>query len=87
MGKHDKVSDEELVSYVNQEAGAADYSGTNEVSYQRIQSTRAFHGELVDGLQPTTGMSSIVDNKIQPAVETHQTHPCLLYTSPSPRDS
>ena len=85
MGKHEKISDEELVSYVNQEAGAADYSGTNEVSYQRIQSTRAFHGELVDGLKPTTGMSSMVDNKIQPAVETLTT--CLLYTSPSPRDS
>ena len=81
MGKHEKVSDEELVANVMQEAGAADYSGTNEVSYQRMQSTRAFHGVLSDGLKPTTGMSSMVDNKVQPAIETLTTYQANIFCS------
>ena len=81
MADYDKLTDEELVSRISEEVGAADYSGTNEISFQRQQSTRAFHGELSDGLVPMTGMSSIVNNKIQPAIETLTTYLSKIFTS------
>ena len=81
MADYDKLTDEELVSRIAEEVGAADYSGTNELSFQRQQSTRAFHGELSDGLAPMTGMSSIVNNKIQPAIETLTTYLSKIFTS------
>ena len=81
MADYDKLTDEELVSRISEEVGAADYSGTNELSFQRQQSTRAFHGELSDGLAPMTGMSSIVNNKVQPAIETLTTYLSKIFTS------
>ena len=70
MAKHEKITDDELLAAIREEVAAADFAGTNELSFQREQSTRAYNGvDLTDGLQPTTGMSSIVNNKIQPAIE------------------
>ena len=79
--KYEKVSDSELVQKVQEEAAAADYSGTNTLSFQREASTRSYNGQLSDGLQPTTGRSSLVNNKIQPAVETLTTHLTNIFCS------
>ena len=81
MAEYDKIDDDMLVNMVHEEVAAADYSGTNELSFQREQSTRAYNGVLTDGLQPTTGMSSIVNNKIQPCVETLTTYLTKIFCS------
>ena len=81
MAKYEKMTDDELLQQIREEVAAADYSGTNELSFQREQSTRAYNGVLTDGLQPTTGMSSIVNNKIQPAIETLTTYLTKVFCS------
>ena len=81
MAKKDKMTDDELLQHIREEVAAADYSGTNELSFQREQSTRSYNGVLTDGLQPTTGMSSIINNKIQPAVETLTTYLTNIFCS------
>ena len=69
------MDDDMIVQFIQQEKSEADYDGTNALSYQREQSTRAYTGvDFPDGLQPTTGMSSVVINKVQPAVETLTTY-------------
>ena len=69
------MDDDEIVQFIQQEKSEADYDGTNALSYQREQSTRAYAGvDFPDGLQPTTGMASVVINKVQPAVETLVTY-------------
>ena len=83
MPKHEKVTDDELLAAIQEELAAADYSGTNELSFQREQSTRSYNGVLTDGLQPTTGMSSVVNNKIQPAIETLTTWQSNIFCSDS----
>ena len=72
--KHEPISPDELVQLVLEEFSDADYSGTNELSFQREEATRAYNGELTDGLQPTTGMSSIINNKVQPSIEALTDH-------------
>ena len=77
-----KLLDDEIVQQILQEVAEADYDGTNALSYQREQSTRAYNGiDFPDGLQPTTGMSSIVINKVQPAVETLTTYLTKIFCS------
>ena len=68
MANYDQ-KESELLARLREEISSADYSGTNELSFQREQSTRAYNGVLTDGLEPTTGMSSLVNNKVQPVVE------------------
>ena len=76
------MTDDEIVNHIQQEKSEADYDGTNILSYQREQSTRAYNGvEFPDGLEPTTGMSSVVINKVQPAVETLTTYLTKLFCS------
>ena len=76
------LDDDMIVQSILQEVAEADYDGTNALSYQREQSTRAYNGvDFPDGLQPTTGMSSIVINKIQPAVETLTTYLTKIFCS------
>ena len=75
------MTDDELLHQIREEVAAADYSGTNELSFQREQSTRAYNGVLTDGLQPTTGMSSMVNNKVQPAIETLTTYLTKVFCS------
>ena len=72
--KPEPVSPDELVALILEEFSDADYSGTNELSFQREEGTRMYNGELTDGLQPTTGMPSIVNNKVQPAIEALTDH-------------
>ena len=50
MAKHEKMTDDELLVQIREEVAAADYSGTNELSFQREQSTRAYNGVLTDGI-------------------------------------
>ena len=79
MPNKQPMTDDEIVNHIQQEKSEADYDGTNILSYQREQSTRAYNGvEFPDGLEPTTGMSSVVINKIQPAVETLTTYFVLI---------
>lgn len=76
------LTDDEVVQHIQQEKSEADYDGTNTLSYQREQSTRAYNGvDFPDGLSPTTGMSSIVINKVQPAVETLSTYLTNIFAS------
>ena len=76
------MGDDEIVQFIQQEKSEADYDGTNALSYQREQSTRAYAGvDFPDGLNPTTGMSSIVINKVQPAVETLTTYLTNIFCS------
>ena len=76
------LDDDMVVQAILQEVAEADYDGTNALSYQREQSTRAYNGiDFPDGLQPTTGMSSIVINKVQPAVETLTTYLTKIFCS------
>ena len=81
MPEHEKMTDDELLQQIRESIAAADYSGTNELSFQREQSTRAYNGVLTDGLEPTTGMSSIINNKIQPAVDTLTTYLTKIFCS------
>ncbi len=76
------MDDDMIVQFIQQEKSEADYDGTQALSYQREQSTRAYTGvDFPDGLAPTTGMSSVVINKVQPAVETLTTYLTRLFTS------
>ena len=76
------LDDDMIVQSILQEVAEADYDGTNALSYQREQSTRAYNGvDFPDGLQPTTGMSSVVINKVQPAVETLTTYLTKIFCS------
>ena len=76
------LDDDMVVQSILQEVAEADYDGTNALSYQREQSTRAYNGvDFPDGLQPTTGMSSLVINKVQPAVETLTTYLTKIFCS------
>ena len=76
------MDDDKIVQFIQQEKAESDYDGTSTLSYQREQSTRAYSGvDFPDGLQPTTGMSSVVINKVQPAVETLTTYVAKPYVS------
>ena len=79
--KNKPLTPDELVAAIKSEQSMADYSGTQELSFQREQSTRAYNGELTDGLQPTTGMSSITNNKVQAAVDTLTNHTARPFIS------
>ena len=75
------MTDDVLVNRIDEQKARADYEGTNELSFQREQSSRAYTGELSDGLEPTTGMSSVLDNKIQPAVDILTTYLTKIFCS------
>ena len=76
------MDDDDIVHFIQDEKAEADYDGTNALSYQREQNTRYYNGvEYPDGLAPTTGMSSIVINKVQPAVETLTTYLTNIFCS------
>ena len=82
FGNGQPLSDDEVVQHIQQEKAEADYDGTNTLSYQREQSTRWYTGvDFPDGLQPTTGMASVVINKVQPAVETLTTYLTNIFCS------
>ena len=93
MARNKKLTDAELVSIINQEMSQADYEGQSVLSQQRSQADLAYTSEYTNGVFPTTGMSSIVINTLQPAVDTLTTYITKLFCSDretvifSPRDS
>ena len=74
MGKYEKVTDDELVSYVFAGIANADYETTSEISEQRSEADLAYTGEFTRGTEPNSGMSSIIVNAYQPAVDTLTTY-------------
>ena len=74
MADNVKVSDDELVSIVMEEVGTADFEGTSQLQAQRAEADLAYTSEFTQGTEPNTGMSSIIINAYQPAVDTLTTY-------------
>ena len=83
MAKRDyeKVSDDELVNMIAAEVATADTEGTNQLSAQRESSNLAYTGVYTGDLIPTTGMSTVLVNKVKPAVDTLTTYLTKVFTS------
>ena len=75
------MEDYVLVQRIEEAKAKADYEGTSSLSFQREQGQMAYAGQATAGLQPTTGMSSILDNKIQPCVEILATYMTKIFCS------
>ena len=74
MADYDKIDDDQLVAIVFEEMAQADYEGNNELSEQRAEADLAYTGQYTQGTQPNTGMSTILINAYQPAVDTLTTY-------------
>ena len=83
MAKQKKMplTDQELIAVIRQEKAGADYSGVNVLSNQREQADRFYAGDSVGVLQPTTGMSGIVNNVVRPVTTTLTTYLSKIFTS------
>ena len=75
------MDDAAIVSRIDELKSRTSYEGTNALSAQRIQSTNAYTGGNVLGTEPTTGMSSVIDNKIRPAIEILSTYMTKIFAS------
>ena len=75
------MDDAAIVSRIDELKSRTSYEGTNALSAQRIQSTNAYTGGNVLGTEPTTGMSSVIDNKVRPAVEILSTYMTKIFAS------
>ena len=78
---HDKLTDDELISAIDHEVSSADYEGQSEISQQRSEADLAYSGQYTNGTSPTTGMSSILINTLQPAVDTLTTYLTKMFCS------
>ena len=74
MATYDKIDDDRLVAIVFEEMAQADYEGNNELSEQRAEADLAYTGQYTPGTAPNTGMSTILINAYQPAVDTLTTY-------------
>ena len=81
MAVYDKPTDEELVAAVHQEVSQADYEGSSLLSEQRSEADLAYTSEYTQGTQPNSGMSSIIINAFQPAVDTLNTYLSNIFTN------
>ena len=81
MPKHTAVTDDELVSAIDFEVSNADYEGQSQISEQRSEADLAYSSEFTQGTFPTTGMSSILINVLQPAVDTLTTYLTKIFCS------
>ena len=79
--KHEPMTDEQLVTAILTEKSQADVQGVNLLSYQREQADRMFTGQLTDGLEPTTNMSSVILNATRPVVNTLTTYLTKIFCS------
>ena len=78
---NDKVSDSELLSAIYYEIQATDYETRSLISEQRSEADLAYTSEYTAGVRPNTGMSSIIINSLQPAVDTLTTYLSNIFTS------
>ena len=74
MAEENKVTDDELIQVIFEEISAADYEGASELKEQRAEADLAYTGEFTPGTEPNSGMSSILINAYQPAVDTLTTY-------------
>ena len=81
MPKHEAVTDDELVAAIDFEVSNADYEGQSQISEQRSEADLAYTGQYTNGTFPTTGMSSILINTLQPAVDTLTTYLTKIFCS------
>ena len=81
MPKHEAISDDELVSAIDYEVSAADYEGQSEISEQRSEADLAYSSLATNGVFPNTGMSTVIINTLQPAVDTLTTYLTKLFCS------
>ena len=72
--KNNKITEDDIVSRINGEISDADFQGQTTLSAQRKESDLAYTGQITQGLNATTGMSSILINVLQPAVDTLTTY-------------
>ena len=75
------MTDQELVASLAYEKSTADVQGVNVLSQQREQGDRWYAGLATDGLQPTTGGSKVIMNKVRPVTNTLTTHLSKIFCS------
>lgn len=81
MPKHEALTEDELVSAIEYEVAASDYEGQSEISEQRSEADLIYTGQYTRGTYPTTGMSSILINGVQPGVDTVTTYLTNIFCS------
>ena len=69
MPKHDKMSDAELIALINQEKAIVDHESTNLLEYQREAADIAYTGGETEDVVANKGRARVIDNAIQPAVD------------------
>ena len=81
MPKHEALTEDELVSAIEYEVAASDYEGQSEISEQRSEADLIYTGQYTRGTYPTTGMSSILINGVQPGIDTVTTYLTNIFCS------
>ena len=81
MTEHNAMNDDELIAAITYEVSAADYEGQSLISEQRSEADLAYTSQFTDGTYPSTGMSSIIINTLQPAVDTLTTYLTKMFCS------
>lgn len=81
MAKDEGVSESELLAALYYELSATDYETRSLISEQRSEADLAYTSEFTAGVRPNTGMSSIIINALQPAVDTLTTYLSNIFTS------
>ena len=83
-----KISSSEILAFAasTREAGiASDLAGTSMgMTLRAMEKATIKGGKSLESFQVIMGMTR---EEIKKLIKITQTHPCLLYTSPSPRDS
>ena len=81
MAKHDDIKDNQLVKSIYEETAASEYESRSLLSEQRSEADLAYTSEYTAGTQPNTGLSSILINAFQPAVDTLTTYISNIFTN------
>ena len=81
MADNEKLTDDQLVAAVRREMSTADYEGQSLLSEQRSEADLAYTSEYTRGTEPNSGMSSILINAFQPAVDTLTTYISNIFTN------
>lgn len=74
MPKHEKVTDDMLVALIEQEKAALNTEGLGVIEAQRAAANLAYAGVYTNDLAPSSGMSTILINVVQPVVDTLWSH-------------
>ena len=71
---HEKVTEDILVALIEQEKAALNTQGLGVIEAQRAAANLAYAGVYTNDLAPSSGMSSVLINVIQPATDTLTSH-------------